>query len=86
MSVNAINCRAYCSPVMIEDHSNPQADAIVKRVNSEIKINQAEVKVKFLQDTLNGTDLTKPEKNAIEGMLREAQREFAQLKQQAGVR
>lgn len=85
MSVNHVNYPGCYRPVMVEDHSNPQVTATVKRVNHEIKMNQTEIKVKFLEDTLTGTDLSKPERTALEGMLREAQREWAEMKREANV-
>ncbi len=83
MSINSVNYPGFYAPVFVENHSNPEADAIVKKVNDEIKVVQADQKVHFIQNVLKGRDLTKPQRIALEYMLRDAQCEFAQLKNEA---
>lgn len=80
MSINAVNYPGCYRPVFIENHSNPQAKAIAEKINDEIKVKQSYVKVEFLQNTLERhKELTKPERNVLEGMLADAQRELLQL-------
>lgn len=79
---NTLGCPIYPGgPVMIENHSNPKVDATVKKLNEEIAIKQAYIKVEFIKNTLdNNKDLTNPEKYALGYMLDDAQRELALLK------
>lgn len=76
-------------PVMYENHTNPEAEQFRSKLYQEIKLNQAEVKVQFLQNTLNASDthqpnkeMTKVQRNVAEAELQNAQRELALLKQQ----
>ena len=76
-------------PVMIENHTNPEAEKFREKLYQEIKLNQAEIKVQFLQNTLNASDthqpnkeMTKVQRNVAEAELQNAQRELALLKQQ----
>lgn len=83
MSMNPVGyAGCYARPVFIENHSNPQADAIAAKIKDEISVKQAYVKVEFLQNTLKKhKDLTNPERYTLEYMLRDAQRELAQIQQ-----
>ncbi len=82
MSINSINYPGcYAQPVFIENHTNPQVKIFTEKVKDEISCKQAHVKVEFLQNTLNNKDLTNPERYTLEYMLRDAQRELAQILQ-----
>ncbi len=85
-SVNVQNAGFYpgCTPVMIENHSNPEAETFREKVLDEIKTKQAYVKVEFLQNTLEKykNELTKPQQNVLNAELDNAQRELALLRQQ----
>lgn len=85
-TVNVQNAGLYpgCSPVMVENHTNPEAEAFRQKTLDEIAIKQAYVKVEFLQNTLEKykNELTKPQQNVLNAELDNAQREFALLRQQ----
>lgn len=84
MCINSVNYPGcYASPVFVEDHSNPQAKAIEEKFKDEIACKQAHVKVQFIQDTLerHKNSLTNPERYTLEYMLKDAQRELAQVLQ-----
>lgn len=81
MSINSIGYYGCYAPRFIENHSiPPEAAAIRKKVNEEIQIKQAYVKVEFLENTLANQNLTRPERNALECDLNNARREFERLK------
>lgn len=76
-------------PTMYENHTNPEAEQFRAKVNSEIKLQQAGLKVQFLQHTLNDSDnhvpnkeMTQVQRNVVVAELQNAQRELALLKQQ----
>ena len=76
-------------PAMVENHSNPEAEQFRTKVNNEIKLQQAEIRVQFLQNTLEASDkhmpnkeMTQVQRNVIVAELQDAQRELALLKQQ----
>lgn len=78
--INSVNYPLYYTPIFVEDHSNPEVKAIVKKINEELKIKQAYVKVEFIENTLKNPNLTKPQRFTLEYMLKDAQREFTMLK------
>ena len=76
-------------PTMIENHTNPEAEQFRQKVYQELQLQQAELKVQFLQNTLNASDnrqpnkeMTKVQRNVVVAELQNAQRELALLKQQ----
>ena len=71
-------------PVMIENHTNPEAEQFRQKINGEIRIKQAYVRLEFLQNTLSyyANTLTQPQKNVLNAEIQNAQRELALLKQQ----
>lgn len=83
MSINAVNypgCYA-ASAGRTTSPTNPQVTTFVNGINDEIKFKQANVKIEFLQHLVNEhKELPAPEREAAENMLRDAQRELAQLK------
>ena len=85
-ALNVQNAGFYpgCSPVMIENHTNPEAEAFRQKLYDEIRTKQAYVKVEFLQNTLEKykNELTMPQQNVLNAELQNAQRDFALLKQQ----
>lgn len=79
--LNSVNYPQYYPHVMVDEvRPNPQVKLTVQKVNEEIKIKQAYVKVEFLENTLKNKELSKPERFTLEYMLQDAKREFAQLK------
>ena len=80
------NIGAYSGiyPTMIENHTNPEAEQFRQKLNDEIQTKQANVRIEFLQNTLEKykNTLTKPEQNVLICELSSAQREFALLQQQ----
>ncbi len=83
MSVNAVSYPGCYATANVGGVSSTQANPIVAKLKDEIAYKQAYVKVEFLQNTLEKhKDMNLAERNAVEGMLRDAQREIAQLKQQ----
>lgn len=82
MSINAVNYPGCYAAANVGAISNPQVNPIVEKINDEISYKQAYVKVEFLQNTLDRhKDLTSSERVALEGMLRNSQREMSQLQQ-----
>ena len=76
-------------PVMYENHTNPEAEQFRAKVNSEIQLQQAKLRVEFLQNTLKDADnhvpnkeMTQVQRNVVFAELQDAQRNFALLKQQ----
>ena len=70
-------------PTMIENHTNSEAEQFRNKVNGEIKIKQAYVRMEFLKNTLEhyNNELTIPQKNVLNAELADAQRELALLQQ-----
>lgn len=85
-AVNVQNAGFYpgCAPVMLENHTNPEAEAFRQKMLDEIATKQAYVKVEFIQNTLTKyqNELTKPQQNVLNAELLNAQRELASLQQQ----
>ena len=54
-------------------------------LSNEIALRQAEDKVMFLADLLNVQDLTQEQKNVVQSMLNDANREYTALKQKLNV-
>lgn len=83
MCMNPVNYPGCYAPANVGYVAYPQQNPIVAKLNDEISYKQAYVKVEFLQNTLDRhKDLNPAERNAIEIMLRDAQRDLAILKQQ----
>lgn len=61
--------------------SASQIDIFKDKLNDEVSYQQALTRVDFLQRTLNNKGLSRTEREAVELMLRDAQRDLAQLKQ-----
>lgn len=71
-----------CYASAVKQPLNQQANVLVKGLNDEILHKQACVKADFLKHTLDtNKTFTKSERAAVEDMLRDAQRELAQLEQ-----
>ena len=72
-------------PMMYENHTNPEAEQFRQKINGEIRIKQAYVRLEFLQNTLSryANSLTQPQKNVLNAEIQNAQREFDLLKQQS---
>lgn len=71
-------------PTMIENHTNSEAEQFRNKLNDEIKVKQAYVRMEFLKNTLekHGSELTKPQKNVLNAELTDAQRDIVLLQQQ----
>lgn len=76
-------------PMMVENHTNPETEQFRAKLYSEIQLQQTELKVQFLQNTLNASDNHQPNKEmtmaqryVVVSELQNAQRELALLKQQ----
>ena len=83
MSINAVSYPGCYATANVGGVQNKTANPNVEKWKEEIAYNTAYIKVEFLQNTLERhKDLSPSERNAIEGMLRDAQREMASLKQQ----
>ena len=83
MSINAVSYPGCYATANVGGVQNQPANPIVAKLKDEIAYKQAYIKVEFLQNTLERhKELSPSERNAVEGMLRDAQREMASLKQQ----
>lgn len=71
-------------PAMVENHTNPEAEAFRQKLKDEINVKQAYVRVEFIQNTLEHykNSLTQPQMNVLLAELADAQRDFSMLTQQ----
>lgn len=84
MSISAVGYPG-CYPVMYENHSNPKVEKLRKQFQNEFEIKQQELKLVMLNDMLTDPNLSKPERNMLEGMLRVAQHDWAVSKQKYNI-
>lgn len=66
-------------PMMVENHTNPEAEQFRQKMNDEILCKQAYVRLEFLQNTLSkyAGELTQVQKNVLNAEIQSAQRNFA---------
>ena len=83
MTIQSVNYPGCYAPRMLENHSNPQVDSIIKKAEAEMAVKQAYDKVEYLKNTLErDKGLSQAERNAFEVMLKSAQVDFANIKNQ----
>lgn len=68
-------------PMMIENHTNPEAEQFRQKMNDEIQFKQAYVRLEFLQNTLSkyANELTQVQKNVLNAEIQNAQRDLSVL-------
>ena len=82
-SINPIGI--YQSYPAFGAEENNNSSEFKEKVNLEIEVQQAELKVKIITDMINANDVTQEQKSILQPMLNDANRDLALLKQKANI-